>query len=187
MIFVSQINLLNLKKLRPVFNTDSQIPVVSSCALKKKFIKTWVKNTFYFKRRRKSNLKKTLHPRYYYKKIISSLKLYKCSYLKYKSFFILKFNFFLKYFHIFTYLHIYLHKKKSIFSPKSKVRLRKKIGNITRLFKTIPFKKLVLKNKKYRSKLKGNISFVNVWISFFHKFNLKKLGSTISKKNSFIF
>ena len=70
----------------------------------------------------------------------------------------------------------------SLKTLKNHIYFRKITGYRGLLLKN--FKNIFLRrNTKPKVILRGKISFVNTWISFFHNLNLKKLKVTVSKKN----
>ena len=152
-----------------------------------KLVKNWIKNTKSFKRRRKTGLVKPPHPKYHYKRGISSLKFYKFMFLKHKTFNLLKINLFSGNFQWLNKefkIKFELKKKIAFFkkrlAKKGSLHLKRGIRKARRKI----FEDFMFVNKytpKYNRT--GRLYFVNSWINFFHKFNLKRLRTTKSKLN----
>lgn len=197
-----------LRPLKLVF----KIQFGKNIRVKNKLIKTWIKNTKNYKKRRKIGYVKTPNPRYHYKVLKPSLKFYKFMFLKFKSYKNFKINFFFKSLNLFKNLN-----QKKIFSraitvPNFKKKSKKKIKRLKLFSNLFKFSKFSLRarrkqaktqrrlagiRRKFFSKLlqltyhqeidnvRGKIFFVNSWITFYHKLNLKKLKLTVSKKEIF--
>ena len=172
----------NINKLRPL-SPSFKIQFGQEIKTKKsrgKLIKTWICNTRFYKRRRKAGLIIPSKAKYHCKKARSSLKLYKVTYLKFNTFPLVDFH-----------AQFLLNNKnwlKNILKSSCKLNLK-----YTKLKKILKMKKrkqrknnfnVFMKTTKKRARrLRGKISFVNIWITFFHKYNLRKLRLTIARKN----
>ena len=78
-------NVIKLRPLTPSFKIQfgQEIKTIKS---RGKLIKTWIRNTRFYKRRRKAGLIIPSKAKYHCKRARSSLKLYKVTYLKFNTF-----------------------------------------------------------------------------------------------------
>lgn len=76
-------------------------------------------------------------------------------------------------------------RERKFVNQQSNFERRRRQRVIQKIKREYFFKLLVLKSYEPRYNLRGRIFFVNSWINFFHKFNLKKLKTTVSKNNFF--
>ena len=172
-------NITKLRPLSPVFKIQfgQEIKTIKH---RGKLVKTWIRNTCFYKRRRKAGLIIPSKAKYHCKRARSSLKLYKVTYLKFNTFPLVDFH-----------AKILLTNKnwlQKMLKPSCKehikfLKLKKILKSKKRRQRKINFNLVVNIPKKRFRRLRGKISFVNIWITFFHKYNLRKLRLTISRKN----
>ena len=172
-------NITQLRPLTPSFKIQFG-QEIKTIKFRGKFIKTWIRNTRFYKRRRKAGLIIPSKAKYHCKRARSSLKLYKVTYLRFNTFPLVDFK-----------AKILLTNKnwlQSMLKCASKVdikdfKLKKNLKSKKRRQRKTNFNFVGLTLKKRFRRLRGKISFVNIWITFFHKYNLRKLRLTISRKN----
>ena len=172
-------NVIKLRPLTPSFKIQfgQEIKTIKS---RGKLIKTWIRNTRFYKRRRKAGLIIPSKAKYHCKRARSSLKLYKVTYLKFNTFPLVDFHT--------QFLLINKNWLQRMLKPSCKVniayyKLKRILKSKKRRQRKINFSGITPTLKKRFRRLRGKISFVNIWITFFHKYNLRKLRLTISRKN----
>ena len=172
-------NVIQLRPLSPLFKIQfgQEIKTIKS---RGKLIKTWIRNTRFYKRRRKAGLIIPSKAKYHCKRARSSLKLYKVTYLKFNTFPLVDFHT--------QFLLINKNWLQRMLKPSCKVniahyKLKKTLKSKKRRQRKVNFGAIISTFKKKSRRLRGKISFVNIWITFFHKYNLRKLRLTISRRN----
>ena len=173
-------NVIQLRPLSPLFKIQFGQEIKTKKS-RGKLIKTWIRNTRFYKRRRKAGLIIPSKAKYHCKRARSSLKLYKVTYLKFNTFPLVDFHA--------KFLLIHQNWLRKMLRPSCIVdikhsKLKKILKSKKRRQRSKPFLNIITAIPKKRTRrLRGKISFVNIWITFFHKYNLRKLRLTVSRKN----